>query len=83
MKKTTLPIYTMDIDEDGDIKITATDSPLREFVITKKTTYYFNYTDKIYYIYLTVDEFKELNLPVYPEFINDEQFELIKKYFKK
>lgn len=49
----------------------------------KKTTYYFNYKDKIYYIYLSVDEFKQLNLPVYPEFISDEQFEQIKKYLKK
>lgn len=49
----------------------------------KKTTYYFNYKDKIYYIYLTVEEFKELDLPAYPEFITDEQFEQIKKYLKK
>ena len=49
----------------------------------KKTTYYFNYGDKLYYIYLTVDEFKELNLPTYPKFINDEQFETLKKYLKK
>jgi hypothetical protein len=48
----------------------------------KKTTYYFAYKDKIYYIKLTVDEFKKLKLPLHPEFINDEQFEKLKKYFK-
>jgi hypothetical protein len=49
----------------------------------KKTSYYFNYKDKIYYIKLTMDEFKELNLPTHPKFITNEQFEQIKKYFKK
>jgi hypothetical protein len=49
----------------------------------KKATYYFNYLDKIYYIKLTVDEFKELKLPAHPEFITDEQFEKLRKYFKK
>lgn len=48
----------------------------------KKTTYYFNYNDRIYFICITIDEFKELNLPLYPEFINDEQFQKLKKYFK-
>jgi uncharacterized Fe-S cluster-containing MiaB family protein len=48
-----------------------------------KETYYFNYTDKIYYIKLTEKEMKELNLPTYPEFINDEQFETLKKYLKR
>ena len=49
----------------------------------KKATYYFAYKDKIYYIKLTVDEFKELKLPAHPEFITDEQFEKLKKYFSK
>jgi len=49
----------------------------------KKATYYFNYRDKIYYIKLTEKEINELNLPVHPEFINDKQFEKLRKYFKK
>lgn len=47
-----------------------------------KSSYYFNYGDKIYYIKLTEREYKELNFPVYPELITDEQFEKLKKYFK-
>jgi hypothetical protein len=48
----------------------------------KKTEYFFNYKDKLYFIKLTKKQFKELNLPVYPDFINYEQFETLKKYLK-
>lgn len=48
----------------------------------KRNKYFFQYGDRIYFIWLSLDEFKKLDLPTYPEFLNDEQFEKLKKYFK-
>jgi len=45
-----------------------------------RNKYFFQYGDRIYFIWLSLDEFNKLNIPTYPEFISTEEFKQIEKH---
>lgn len=46
---------------------------------TKKNKYFFNYDKLTYFVVLSDEEFRKLNVPTFPTFISDEQFERLNK----